>query len=104
MSKFTRSLTNPADPTHDLPNFRGRHFCPACHQRRVRQTADWITGNGGVISADLHNLLQGTSAAYSLGPQLSGPIFDAGRNKARVQAAQANANIARVAYIPVSWI
>ena len=57
-----------------------------------------LTGNGGVISADLHSLLQGKSAAYSLGPQLSGPIFDAGRNKARVQAAQASANIARVAY------
>jgi hypothetical protein len=21
---------------------KGRHFCPACHQRRVRQSADWI--------------------------------------------------------------
>ncbi len=21
---------------------KGRHLCPACHQRRVRQTADWI--------------------------------------------------------------
>lgn len=23
-------------------HLQGRHLCPACHQRRVRQTADWI--------------------------------------------------------------
>ena len=24
---------------------KGRHFCPACHQRRVRQTAEWIASH-----------------------------------------------------------
>ena len=24
---------------------KGRHLCPACHQRRVRQTADWISSS-----------------------------------------------------------
>jgi hypothetical protein len=24
---------------------KGRHLCPACHQRRVRQTADWIASS-----------------------------------------------------------
>ena len=57
-----------------------------------------LTGNGGVISADLHHLLEGKSGAYSIGPQLTGPIFDAGRNKSRVQAAQASAKIALAAY------
>jgi multidrug efflux system outer membrane protein len=57
-----------------------------------------LTGNGGLISMNLHNLLEGKSAAYSIGPQLVGPIFDAGRSKARVQAAQARANTARAAY------
>ena len=57
-----------------------------------------LTGNGGLISADLHNLLEAKSGAYAIGPQLAGPIFDAGRSKARVQAAQASAKIALVAY------
>jgi multidrug efflux system outer membrane protein len=57
-----------------------------------------LTGSGGVISADLHNLLEGKSSAYSIGPQLTGPLFDAGRTKAQVQSAQANAKIALAAY------
>jgi multidrug efflux system outer membrane protein len=57
-----------------------------------------LTGNGGLISMDLHNLLEGKSAAYSIGPQLTGPIFDAGKSKARVQATQARAKIALAAY------
>jgi multidrug efflux system outer membrane protein len=57
-----------------------------------------LTGNGGFISGDLGDLLEGTSGAYSIGPSLAGPIFDAGRNKARVQAAQARAKQALAAY------
>ena len=57
-----------------------------------------LTGQGGVISGDLSKLLQGGSAAYSIGPQLSGPIFDAGRAGFRVKAAQARAKIALAAY------
>ena len=57
-----------------------------------------LTGRGGVISSELNHLLEGKSAAYSIGPQLAGPIFDAGRNKAVVQAAQASAKIALTAY------
>ena len=57
-----------------------------------------LTGNGGLISSDFHNLLEGKSGAYSIGPQLTGPIFDAGRSKARVQAAQASAKVALAAY------
>jgi multidrug efflux system outer membrane protein len=43
-------------------------------------------------------LLAGKSAAYSIGPQLTGPIFDAGRTKAQVQAAQASAKVALATY------
>jgi len=51
-----------------------------------------LTGSGGVISSELDNLLQGNSATYTIGPRLAGPIFDAGRGKARVDAAKALAS------------
>ncbi|MGL4401892.1 MAG: efflux transporter outer membrane subunit [Luteolibacter sp.] len=57
-----------------------------------------LTGQGGLISGDLGKLLEGGAAAYSAGPQLAGPIFDAGRSGFRVKAAQANARIALAAY------
>jgi multidrug efflux system outer membrane protein len=57
-----------------------------------------LTGNGGMVSSELNNLLAGKSAAYSIGPQLTGPIFDAGSSKARVKAAQANAKVALASY------
>lgn len=57
-----------------------------------------LTGQGGLISGDLGKLLEGGAAAYSVGPQLTGPIFDAGRSGFRVKAAQANAKIALAAY------
>ncbi len=50
-----------------------------------------LTGSGGVISGELDNLLQGRSGAYTIGPRLAGPIFDAGLGKARVEAARARA-------------
>jgi multidrug efflux system outer membrane protein len=57
-----------------------------------------LTGSGGVISQDLGKLLEGKSGAYSIGPNLAGPIFDAGRSKARVEAAKARADEALTAY------
>lgn len=57
-----------------------------------------LTGSGGLISGDLDNLLEGKSGAYSIGPSLAGPIFDAGRNTARIQAAKARAKEALAAY------
>jgi len=57
-----------------------------------------LTGSGGVISNDLGNLIEGKSGAYSIGPKLAGPIFDAGRSKARVEAAKARAEEAFAAY------
>lgn len=57
-----------------------------------------LTGSGGVISGELNNLLEGKSGAYSIGPRLAGPIFDAGRGKARVDAAKARAGEALAAH------
>lgn len=57
-----------------------------------------LTGNGGFISTELSNLSQGRSGAYSIGPTLAGPIFDAGRGKARVDAARARAGEAFAAH------
>ena len=53
-----------------------------------------LTGSGGLISGEFDNLLEGRSGAYSIGPRLAGPIFDAGRGKARVEAAKAAAGAA----------
>ncbi len=50
-----------------------------------------LTGSGGLVSNELGNLLEGRSGAFSIGPRLAGPIFDAGRNKARADAARAQA-------------
>jgi multidrug efflux system outer membrane protein len=57
-----------------------------------------LTGSGGVISGELGNLLEGKSSAYTIGPRLAGPIFDAGRGKARVDAAKALAGEALAAH------
>ncbi len=48
-----------------------------------------LTGSGGWASTDLDQLLERKSGVYSIGPDLAGPIFDAGRGKSRVMAAEA---------------
>lgn len=57
-----------------------------------------LTGSGGVLSRSFDELLEGGATTYSVGPRLAGPVFDAGRNKARVRAAEASANEALAAY------
>ena len=57
-----------------------------------------LTGNGGMLSGDLGKLLEGKSTAYSVGPNLAGPLFDAGRSKARADAARARAGEALANY------
>lgn len=57
-----------------------------------------LTGNGGVLSSQLDNLLENNSATYTIGPRLAGPLFDAGRSKARVDAAKARAGEALAAH------
>jgi multidrug efflux system outer membrane protein len=57
-----------------------------------------LTGSGGALSSQLDNLLDSNSGIYSIGPQLAGPIFDAGRSKARADAARARAQEALTQY------
>ncbi|MCF7667634.1 MAG: efflux transporter outer membrane subunit, partial [Akkermansiaceae bacterium] len=61
-----------------------------------------LTGSGGFASADLTTLLEGGSGNFIVGPSLSGPIFDAGRAKFGVKAAQARAGEALASYEKVS--
>lgn len=53
-----------------------------------------LTGSGGMLSSKLSNLLENPSATFSIGPQLTGPVFDAGLRKARARAARAAAMVA----------
>ncbi len=64
----------------------------------LRLPALALTGNGGVLSNRLDNLLESGSTFYSVGPRLAGPVFDAGRGRARVEAARARAGEARAAH------
>ncbi len=48
-----------------------------------------LTGSGGYVSADLENLFNWESRAWSIGPSLSLPIFAGGRNRANYQRSQA---------------
>lgn len=57
-----------------------------------------LTGNSGMISGELNDLLEGKSGAYSVGPRLAGPIFDARRGKARADAARTRAEEALAAH------
>lgn len=57
-----------------------------------------LTGNSGVLSTALDNLLDSNSATFTVGPRLAGPIFDAGRGKSRVDAARAQAGEALAAH------
>jgi multidrug efflux system outer membrane protein len=57
-----------------------------------------LTGLYGVESADLSMLFTGPARVWSLGPSISVPIFDFGRNQARLDFAQARRNEALVQY------
>ena len=57
-----------------------------------------LTGQGGFISSDLTHLFEQGSTAYSVGPQLTGSLFDAGAASARVRGANANAKEALAHY------
>jgi len=48
-----------------------------------------LTGFGGAVGADLSQFLGGTGAIWSVGVGLLQPIYNGGRNKANLEAAQA---------------
>ncbi|MDZ5649226.1 efflux transporter outer membrane subunit [Nitrospirillum sp. BR 11828] len=53
---------------------------------------------GGFLNPDLGKLLQGDSFGWSVGPTVSGTLFDGGRLKAGVKDAEAQAEQARLTY------
>lgn len=57
-----------------------------------------LTGSGGAISGSLQDLLDGRSAYYSFGPQITGPLFDGGRAANVAKAAQARQQQAQARY------
>jgi multidrug efflux system outer membrane protein len=57
-----------------------------------------LTAQVGSVSSELSGLFKSGSWAFSLAPQLALPIFDAGRNQAGLEAAQAGRQIAVAQY------
>ncbi len=57
-----------------------------------------LTGSVGSASGELSGLFKAGSYAWSFAPQLLQPLFDAGRNRANLQASQATRDIAVAQY------
>jgi multidrug efflux system outer membrane protein len=57
-----------------------------------------LTGGGGLMSSELHNLFEGNPGTWNFAPQVVWPIFDAGARKANFQAAQVDRDIAIAEY------
>lgn len=57
-----------------------------------------LSGTAGVSSGELRNLLGGGNGVWSFAPQLTVPIFDGGRNRATLDAAEVSARIEVVTY------
>lgn len=57
-----------------------------------------LTASAGTASSELNGLFKSGSAAWSFAPQIVLPIFDAGRNKANLDVAQVNRDIAVAQY------
>ncbi|MFZ3220974.1 MAG: efflux transporter outer membrane subunit, partial [Rhodoferax sp.] len=57
-----------------------------------------LTGSVGVASSDLDKLFTTDTSAWTFAPQLLVPIFDAGRNRANLDAAKVSRDIAVAQY------
>ncbi len=57
-----------------------------------------LTANAGSASTELSGLFKSGSFGWSLAPTLLQPLFDAGRNKANLQIAQVNRDVAVAQY------
>ena len=53
-----------------------------------------LTAGLGLASTDLSDLFQGSARTWSFAPQMTLPIFDAGRNKANLSLSEVRSNIA----------
>ncbi|MBT9526247.1 MAG: efflux transporter outer membrane subunit, partial [Rhizobacter sp.] len=57
-----------------------------------------LTASAGTASSELSGLFKSGSSAWTFAPQIVLPIFDAGRNKANLDVAQVNRDIAVAQY------
>lgn len=57
-----------------------------------------LTASAGVASSSLSDLFQGSARAWSFVPQVSLPIFDAGRNRANLEVSKTQRDIALAQY------
>jgi multidrug efflux system outer membrane protein len=57
-----------------------------------------LTASAGVASSDLDTLFSNGTSAWTFVPQLLMPIFDAGRNRANLETAKVNKDIAIAQY------
>lgn len=57
-----------------------------------------LTAGLGLASTDLSNLFDGSARTWSFAPQMTLPIFDAGRNKANLTLSEVRSNIAVTDY------
>ncbi|MDR3438893.1 efflux transporter outer membrane subunit [Telmatospirillum sp.] len=57
-----------------------------------------LTATGGYASPTLSNLFQAGSGAWTFAPQITVPVFDAGRNQANLDSAKASRDIAVAQY------
>lgn len=57
-----------------------------------------LSGSAGGSSGELRNLIGGGNGVWSFAPQMSVPIFDGGRNRAALDAAEVSARIEVVTY------
>lgn len=57
-----------------------------------------LTGSFGYASSELSNLISGRKETWSIGPSITLPIFDFGRNRGNLTVAQARDNIAIAEY------
>ena len=57
-----------------------------------------LTASAGFASSDISDLLKSDSAAFTIAPSLYLPIFNAGRNRANLQVAEASQKIAVAQY------
>jgi multidrug efflux system outer membrane protein len=77
-------------------------YAAAQSQVEVTRAARWptlsLTAAMGAQSADLSDLLDSGARIFSFGPSLLAPLFDAGRNAARVDQARAQADQAAIGY------
>lgn len=57
-----------------------------------------LTAGLGLASTDLSDLFQGSAGTWSFAPQITLPIFDAGRNKANLNLSEVRSNLAVTDY------